>query len=151
DSFATQIASVDPSAAAMIVYTSGTTGPPKGAMISHANLMAATQSASAQFSVGPHDEVLSYLPLCHIAERLISVINAVGVGYTVNFGEGGESFVTDLQEVQPTFFLGVPRVWEKFMAGVEIRMDDASRIKQAMYRSWTKRGSKLAHSRMAGG
>jgi len=101
--------------------------------------------------VGPHDEVLSYLPLCHIAERLISVINAVGVGYTVNFGEGGESFVTDLQEVQPTFFLGVPRVWEKFMAGVEIRMADASAIKRAIYRSWMKRGAKIAHSRMNGG
>ena len=151
ESFAAEVARVDPSATAVIVYTSGTTGPPKGAMISHANLIAATQSASAQFAVGPHDEVLSYLPLCHIAERLISVINAVGVGYTVNFGEGGESFVTDLQEVQPTFFLGVPRVWEKFMAGVEIRMADASAVKRGIYRSWMKRGAKIAHSRMNGG
>jgi len=151
DSFAAEVARVDPAQAAVIVYTSGTTGPPKGAMISHANLIAATQSASVQFAVGPNDEVLSYLPLCHIAERLVSVINAVGVGYTVNFGEGGESFVTDLQEVQPTFFLGVPRVWEKFMAGVEIRMADASRTKQAIYRSWMKRGAKIAQSRMDGG
>lgn len=151
DSFAAEVARVDPAQTAVIVYTSGTTGPPKGAMISHANLIAATQSASAQFAVGPHDEVLSYLPLCHIAERLVSVINAVGVGYTVNFGEGGESFVTDLQEVQPTFFLGVPRVWEKFMAGVEIRMADASRTKQAVHRAWMKRGAKIAQSRMDGG
>ena len=151
ESFAREVAAVDPADTAVIVYTSGTTGPPKGAMITHANLIAATQSASAQFSVTPHDEVLSYLPLCHIAERLISVINAVGVGYTVNFGEGGESFITDLQEVQPTFFLGVPRVWEKQMAGVEIRMADASRTKQWIYRSQMKRGAKLAQSRMQGG
>jgi long-chain acyl-CoA synthetase len=151
ESFGREVAAVDPSDTAVIVYTSGTTGPPKGAMISHANLIAATRSASVQFSVSPHDEVLSYLPLCHIAERLISVINAVGVGYTVNFGEGGESFVTDLPEVQPTFFLGVPRVWEKFMAGVEIRMADASGTKRAIYRSQMKRGAKLAQSRMQGG
>jgi long-chain acyl-CoA synthetase len=151
ETFAAEVSSIDPSKTAVIVYTSGTTGPPKGAMISHDNLIAATESAAAQFAVSPGDEVLSYLPLCHIAERLVSVINAVGVGYTVNFGEGGESFVTDLQEVQPTFFLGVPRVWEKFMAGVEIRMSDASRIKQAVYRSQMKRGAKIAQSRMKGG
>jgi long-chain acyl-CoA synthetase len=151
ETFAREVAAIDPADTAVIVYTSGTTGPPKGAMITHANLIAATQSASAQFSVTAHDEVLSYLPLCHIAERLISVINAVGVGYTVNFGEGGESFVTDLQEVQPTFFLGVPRVWEKSMAGVEIRMADASRIKRSIYRSQMKRGAKLAQARMQGG
>ncbi len=74
--------------------------------------------------------MLSYLPLCHIAERLISVVNAVTWGYTINFGEGGESFTADLREVQPTFFLGVPRVWEKMMAAVEIRMADASWLKR---------------------
>ncbi len=150
ETFSADVARIDPSAPAIIVYTSGTTGPPKGAMISHRNLIAATASAAEQFSVAPGDEVLSYLPLCHIAERLISVINAIGVGYTVNFGEGGESFVTDLQEVQPTFFLGVPRVWEKFMAGVEIRMADASAAKRLIYRVWMHRGAKLAQVRMQG-
>ena len=83
------------------------------------------------YDVGPNDEVLSYLPLCHIAERLFSVIDALGAGYVVNFGEGGESFTQDLRDVQPTFFLGVPRVWEKMMAAVEIRMADASWLKRA--------------------
>jgi long-chain acyl-CoA synthetase len=142
-----RVTSVTPSDIAVIVYTSGTTGPPKGAMLAHANLLAAASSASAIFGVGAGDEVLSYLPLSHVAERLISGINAIASGYVVNFGEGGESFINDIREVQPTFFLGVPRVWEKMMAGVQIRVADASRIKRANYRFWLRRGERLARVR----
>jgi long-chain acyl-CoA synthetase len=133
---------------AIIVYTSGTTGPPKGAMISHGNLMAAARSARGIYDVAADDDVLSYLPLCHIAERLISVVNAVGLGYRVNFGEGGDALLTDLGEVQPTFFVGVPRVWEKMLAAVEIRMGDASWLKRAVYRFWKSQGTRLARKRM---
>jgi long-chain acyl-CoA synthetase len=136
---------------AIIVYTSGTTGPPKGAMISHANLMASARSSAHLYEVAHDDEVLSYLPLCHIAERLISVVNAVGLGYVVNFGEGGEALLADLGEVQPTFFVGVPRVWEKMLAGIEIRMADASPFKRASYRFWKAQGVRLARKRMRGG
>ena len=66
--------------------------------------------------------MLSYLPLSHVAERLLSTIDALHAGYVVNFGEAGESFAVDLREIQPTFFLGVPRVWEKMLATVEIRV-----------------------------
>jgi long-chain acyl-CoA synthetase len=129
-----RVGRLDPEDTAIIVYTSGTTGPPKGAMISHANLVAASEAFLDIYDVGPEDEVLSYLPLCHVAERLFSVIDALGAGYVVNFGEGGESFTQDLRDVQPTFFLGVPRVWEKMMAAVEIRMADASPLKRAAYK-----------------
>jgi long-chain acyl-CoA synthetase len=143
-------AAVDPDSTATIVYTSGTTGPPKGAMLTHTNLTTAAVAAREQFHVGPHSEVLSYLPLCHVAERLISVMGALGSGYVVNFGEGGDTFADELREVQPTFFLGVPRVWEKMMASVTIRMADASRVKRAAYRFWTARGAKLAARRTSG-
>ncbi len=151
DDLAKRVAGIDPTTAALIVYTSGTTGPPKGAMISHHSLVAVSQASLAQFDVGPDDEVLSYLPLCHIVERLISVIGALGAGYVVNFGEGGEAFATDLHEVQPTVFLGVPRVWEKMMAGVVIRMSDASSLKRRTYEFWLEQGRRLAPKRMAGG
>ena len=141
---------LEPEDPALIVYTSGTTGPPKGAMISHGNVMAAARTFNAAFEGRPDDEVLSYLPLSHIAERLSSVINALFAGYVVNFGEGGESFMTDLQEVQPTFFLGVPRIWEKMLAAVQIRASDASRLKRATYRFWIRRGERLAPKRMRG-
>ena len=148
---AASAAAVDPSGAAIIVYTSGTTGPPKGAMLSHRNLQAAAAASGDVFSVTERTEVLSYLPLCHIAERLISGIDAVAQGYVVNFGEGGESFAQDLREVQPTFFLGVPRVWEKLMAGIHIRMADAGALKRANYALWMRVGRGVAHRRWQGG
>ena len=78
------------------------------------------------------------------------MINAVNVGYVVNFGKGGESFVEDLRDVQPTLFLGVPRVWEKMMASVQIRMADASWLKRQTYWFWLRRGERLTRRRMHG-
>jgi long-chain acyl-CoA synthetase len=143
------VQALDPAATAILVYTSGTTGPPKGAMISHANLVAAGETAVA-LGTQQGDEVLSYLPLCHVAERLISVIDGVWVPAVVNFGEGGPSFPNDLRDVQPTVFLGVPRVWEKMLATVEIRMSDASRLKRVLYRTCLRQGRRVAPRRMAG-
>jgi long-chain acyl-CoA synthetase len=150
DQFPDEVAQVGPDDVAIIVYTSGTTGPPKGAMLSHANLLAAGASTRASFGVGGRDEVLSYLPLCHIAERLISVINAVCSGYIVNFGEGRDTFLTDLRDVQPTFFLGVPRVWERMMAGVTIRIHDAGWLKRQAYKVWSRQGGRLARKQWHG-
>ena len=151
DDYAALVDGLDPQSAAIIVYTSGTTGPPKGAMLSHDNLMAAARHADAVFSLSAEDEILSYLPLCHIAERLISVIDAIGVGYVVNYGDGVDELAADLREVQPTFFLGVPRVWEKLLATVAIRMDDAGWLKRTNYRFWMSRGQALARRRWQGG
>ncbi|GHF09570.1 long-chain-fatty-acid--CoA ligase [Amycolatopsis deserti] len=148
--YADAVARLDPAATAILVYTSGTTGPPKGAMISHANLVAAGRTFLTALGGGPDDEVLSYLPLCHIAERLTSVIDSVWAGSVVNFGEGGPSFLNDLRDVQPTVFLGVPRVWEKMLAGTEIRMADASRLKRGLYRFWLAQGRRIAPRRMTG-
>ncbi|MDQ1443932.1 MAG: long-chain acyl-CoA synthetase [Acidimicrobiaceae bacterium] len=150
EEWASRVGALDPDETAIIVYTSGTTGPPKGAMLTHRNLVTAGEIFTAAFDARSSDEALSYLPMCHVAERLGSAIDALVVGYVVNFGESGESFLTDMQEVQPTIFLGVPRVWEKMMAGVQIRMGDASVIKKAVTRFWLARGAKLARKRMEG-
>jgi long-chain acyl-CoA synthetase len=150
DGFAERVAALDPGACAIVVYTSGTTGPPKGAKLSHANLDAAAQAAADLNGEHPTDEVLSYLPLCHIAERILSVVGALRAGYTVNFGEGGDSFPTDLREVQPTVFLGVPRVWEKLLAGTEVRVADASWAKRKAYRFWVGQGRKRAVKAQSG-
>jgi len=148
--FAGLVARLDPAEAALIVYTSGTTGPPKGAMLSHANLIAAARNGGRVFDVSPDDEVLSYLPMCHIAERLISVVDAVAHGYVVNFGDGVDVLAADLRAVQPTFFLGVPRVWEKLLATITVRMQDAGLVKRANYRFWMARGRSLARRRWHG-
>jgi long-chain acyl-CoA synthetase len=151
DDYARAVADLDPADTAVIVYTSGTTGPPKGAMLTHANLTWAADSFRRAFGTGPDTEVLSYLPLCHVAERLGSVIHGLGSGYVVNFGEGGESFSQDLRDVQPTLFAAVPRVWEKMLATVEIKMADASLLKRSAYRLAMRWGSSLAPKRMSGG
>jgi long-chain acyl-CoA synthetase len=148
--FVADIAAIDPGECALIVYTSGTTGPPKGAMLSHNNLLAAARNSGREFDVGPDDEVLSYLPLCHIAERLVSVIGAVADGYIVNFGEGGDALANDLREVQPTFLLGVPRVWEKLLATVTIKMGDAAWLKRKNFQLWMKVGGRIARKRWRG-
>lgn len=150
DEWRSLVANIGPEHVSIIVYTSGTTGPPKGAMLCQRNMLAAISAYQEMFETGPHDEVLSYLPLCHIAERLVSVINALGGGYVVNFGEGGESFITDLQETQPTFLLGVPRVWEKMLANVQLRMQDSSFMKRRLYHFWLNRGAALAARRWRG-
>jgi long-chain acyl-CoA synthetase len=135
---------------AIVVYTSGAAGPPQGVMLSHANLAAAADITSEFYGARADEEILSYLPLCHVAERLVSVVTAVRAGYIVNFGEGGESFPNDLREVQPTFFLGVPRVWERLAAGVQFRVRNASRLKRWNYNVWQRRGAKIAAARMRG-
>ena len=135
---------------AIVVYTSGAAGAPQGVMLSHANLAAAADVTTEFYGARADEEVLSYLPLCHVAERLVSVVAAVRAGYIVNFGEGGESFPNDLREVQPTFFLGVPRVWERLAAGVQFRVRNASRLKRWNYNVWHRRGTKMAAARMRG-
>jgi long-chain acyl-CoA synthetase len=148
--FAERVGALDPQACAAIVYTSGTTGPPKGAMLSHANLLAAGDAAVELNGEHPDDEVLSYLPLSHIAERILSVVGALRAGYTVNFGEGGDSLAAELREVQPTLFLGVPRVWEKVLASTEVQVADASWAKRSTYRFWVGQGRKRAARRQSG-
>lgn len=139
---------VAPEAAAILVYTSGTTGPPKGAILTHRNLTVTGKVWGGVFDTRPEDEVLSYLPLCHILERGLSTVVAVTVGYAVNFGGGGESLISDLREVQPTFFVGVPRVWEKMLASIEVRMADASWLKRRVYATWLPVGRRLARKRL---
>ncbi len=146
--FDERVAALEPTALAVLVYTSGTTGPPKGAMLTHANLNAAAVSVPLAFASSQDDEVLSYLPLCHIAERIFSVIAPLAVGGRVSFGGGADELVADLREVQPTLFFGVPRVWEKMLAGIEIRMGDASWFKRANFRFWMGVGRRLARKRL---
>jgi len=147
-SFEEMTKSIPSSETAIIVYTSGTTGPPKGAMITHENLRFAAITWGLVYEYRQDDEVLSYLPLCHVAERVISVANAVYHGYVVNFGEDTNSFMEDLREVQPTFFLGVPRVWEKMLAAIQIRSNDATWLKRILFNFWIKKGGLILQRRL---
>ncbi|MBX9408815.1 AMP-binding protein [Pseudomonas baetica] len=103
---------------ATIIYTSGTTGLPKGVMHSFANLGFATTHGTQLFGLNEHDRLLSYLPLCHVAERMFVELASIYIGQTVFFAESLETFITDLQRARPTAMFGVPRIWTKFQMGV---------------------------------
>ncbi len=125
---------IEPEDTALIIYTSGTTGRPKGAMISHRNILCAADCIIATIKPSDRDELLSYLPLAHIYENLFAVFYAVAVGARVNFVESLETLAVNLREVSPTIFTSVPRIWEKFVSAVEIRMADSTPFKRLMYR-----------------
>ncbi|MET1039237.1 MAG: long-chain fatty acid--CoA ligase [Aeromicrobium sp.] len=128
---------------ATLVYTSGTTGPPKGAMLTMANIefvLTTLQDDQAFIDppAGEKDLIVSYLPLCHVAERLFTIWFNAGLGTQVCFAESIDTVQQNLREVQPTLLFGVPRIWEKLVAGVHIRMSGASRLKRANFAVWMK-------------
>jgi long-chain acyl-CoA synthetase len=130
----------------MIIYTSGTTGQPKGALLSHRNLLFTAGAIVESCPLSEADELLSFLPLSHIAERLLTVAVPVVHGCTVSFAESPETVLENLREVRPTVLFSVPRVWEKLMAGVELRMGRADPLKRAVYRWALGRDGAFAHA-----
>ena len=124
---------IKPDDTAMIIYTSGTTGRPKGAMLSHYNILKLTESFMEANPFHETDEMLSYLPLAHIYENLISLFGAIWYGGTVNFVESIDTLPLNLREVSPTIFCSVPRIWEKYVSMIMIKMSDSTILKRAMY------------------
>jgi long-chain acyl-CoA synthetase len=124
-----------PADVAILVYTSGTTGRPKGAMITHANLCSvlAGQSGSLFEGLPQGGERVAFLPLCHIAERMIGEYVPIMRSSVVNFVENPETVFENLREVQPHVFFAVPRVWEKIYSQVRISLSEAGKLQQLAY------------------
>ena len=120
---------------ALIVYTSGSTGKPKGAILTWGNLSFTAWSAISGNGFSASDSCVSYLPLCHVAEQLVSVITGIGAGIEVNFGESIRTIQMDLQEIAPSVFLGVPRIWEKMHSVILVKAEEAGGIRLWMFRS----------------
>jgi long-chain acyl-CoA synthetase len=145
-----RIAAIDPDAPAMIVYTSGTTGPPKGAMLSSRNVTTSADAGVAAFGYSDREQVLSYLPLCHVAEKIFTLYLPLATGSVVHFGESIETVAEDLREVSPTVFVGVPRIWEKMHSSVLVKMGDSSRLKRTLFRLGLAQGQRLSAKKQAG-
>ena len=143
-------ASMDPEEPSMVIYTSGTTGEPKGALISNANVMQLAHMSTAEFKVTPEDSVLSYLPLCHIAEKIFTLFIPLTSGAVTHFGESIETIQSDLAEVSPTVFLGVPRIWERMHSRINLKMKDASWLKKTLY-SWALNAGKKLRAAQTNG
>ena len=146
DAVVDRMAQARPDDVMTLVYTSGTTGPPKGAMLTNANTeFSITRIMGEDGLRGKRvptadDLVVTYLPLCHVAERIFSTWHMVSCGLCLNFAESIETVTVNLREVQPTLFFAVPRIWEKLHATVMIKGSDSSPFK----RLWLRFGLKLA-------
>ena len=119
---------------ALMIFTSGSTGRPKAAMLSYGNVNAMAAGADEVYRCTVHDSVVSYLPLCHVAEQIYTVNLPLHAGLVVNFAESLRTVQGDLREIAPTLFLGVPRIWEKLHASIEIKIRETAGVRGRLYR-----------------
>ena len=134
----TRARSAEPDEVATLIYTSGTTGPPKAVQITHRNLDAANRTLEKVFSPQPGDRALSYLPLAHIVERVVSEFRSYRYGTSTYFLDSLPNLAERLQEVRPTIFFGVPRVWEKMQTKIERGVAETHGVKGVIAR-WALR------------
>ena len=145
-----RIAECKPGDLAILVYTSGTTGKPKGAMHSHHGIVFTVRGYNTIISQDESDERMCFLPLCHIAERLGGEYFALYTGSVLNFVENPETVPENVREIAPTVFTAVPRIWEKFYSSVAITLRESGRVQQAAYAWAIGVGHRVAARVLAG-
>ncbi|UYV35744.1 AMP-binding protein [Rhodobacteraceae bacterium D3-12] len=139
-----------PDDVALMVYTSGTTGPPKGAMLTHRNIIYATYNYARAVGADKHQiNAVGYLPLCHAAERCYSMAMLLCVGGTVSFAESIDTVNENVREIAPSFMVGVPRIWEKMKEGFEFRLKESGPIQKRLAGWLFKKGRALDDRRQA--
>ena len=134
---------------AIILYTSGTTGQPKGVMLSHRNLMVTAQNAIAHEGLTSSEEVLAYLPMAWAGDHMFSFAQSLVAGFTTNCPESADTVLHDLREIGPTYFFAPPRIWENILTSVMIRIDDASWIKRRMVHFFLDVARRVEERRLA--
>jgi long-chain acyl-CoA synthetase len=141
---------LEPDDLATLIYTSGTTGPPKGVMLSHRNLAWTAAALNQVTGLTQNDVSLSYLPLSHIAEQMATIHGPVTNGACVYYAESIDKVPDNLKEVRPTLLFGVPRIWEKFNAGIAAKLAEAAGIKEKLL-TWARWvGAEVNAARCAG-
>jgi long-chain acyl-CoA synthetase len=133
DFYLSQIDVGKPDDVAIMLYTSGTTGKPKGVCQTHGSLIAAATGGASFDKLTDNEEILSYLPMAWVGDNLFSYAQALVAGFTVNCPESGETVMTDLREIGPTYYFAPPRIFENMLTQVMIRMEDASAIKRKLF------------------
>jgi len=144
------LAAIGPQDVAFLVYTSGTTGAPKGAMMRNATVMFQIATVPNLFGLKAGEHILSFLPLCHIAERMSTAFNHLAFGNIVHFPESGDTALNDLPEVAPHLVFAPPRFWEKMHSQITLRMQEAILPAQWLYHHAQTLGARVAQLRLAG-
>jgi long-chain acyl-CoA synthetase len=142
--FMDEIAKGKGSDVASFYYTSGTTGQPKGVMLSFDNLILTAQSAAELEGLNDRDLALAYLPMAWVGDNVFSVAQAYCTGFCIACPESGATVMQDLREIGPTYFFAPPRIWENILTGVMIRIEDAGALKRAMFKTF------MDHARRVG-
>ena len=117
----------------LMIYTSGSTGKPKGAMVTWRNMRAVVPGIAERLGITHHSTHLSYLPLCHVAEQMLTTFVPLYTGAQVHFGESIRTVQEDLREIAPSLFLGVPRIWEKMHATLNIKLQETGGLRRKLF------------------
>ena len=136
--------------AATIVYTSGTTGSPKGAVLTHANIAFTVKAVTSVVSVGPPDRFLSFLPLSHIAERIVSHFGQIAAGCETWFARSLATVAEDMYRCRPTIFFAVPRIWEKLRDAIIEESERRHRVQRMALARFIALGTARARAQAAG-
>jgi len=139
-----------PDDVAIMLYTSGTTGTPKGTMLTHRNLVETARSAVAAEGLSRDEETLAYLPMAWAGDHMFSYAQSMVTGFTVNCPESASTVLADLKEIGPTYFFAPPRIWESILTNVMIRIEDASWLKRRMVHTFLDLGQRIERRRLAG-
>jgi long-chain acyl-CoA synthetase len=150
DAFDTALARGAADDVAIICYTSGTTGSPKGAMLTHRNMIVMGRNAIEREGLRHDEEVLAYLPMAWVGDHIFSYAQSILTGFTVNCPESGATVLHDLKEIGPTYFFAPPRIWENLLTTVMIRIEDAARPKRALVRFFLGVAQGRERARLAG-
>jgi long-chain acyl-CoA synthetase len=148
--FESEIAKGQADDLAVICYTSGTTGVPKGVMLSHRNLIVTGETAAVQEGLTRDDEVLAYLPMAWVGDHIFSYAQCILVGFAVNCPESAATVLHDLKEIGPTYFFAPPRIWENILTTVMIRLEDAGWIKRRLVHFFLDVAQRIERRRLTG-
>src|SRR5436190_8781541 len=135
--FDAEVAKGGPDDVSIMLYTSGTTGKPKGVCQTHNAFIVSAQGGCGFDRLSPHDSILSYLPMAWVGDHLFSYAQWLAAGFSINCPESGETVMIDLREIGPTYYFAPPRIFENLLTQVMIRMEDASAIKRWLFHYFT--------------